>query len=106
MRVILDESVPRQLAPLLTGHSVTTVPAEGWAGLTNGVLLARAAERFDAVVTGDQSMQYQQDISGLDLGLIVLVAPNNRVETITAMSAKVLEALAELRPGRAVTVAG
>jgi hypothetical protein len=49
-------------------------------------------------------MQYQQDIAGLDLGLIVLVAPNNRVETITAMSAKVLEVLTELRPGRVVTV--
>ena len=54
MRVLLDESVPRQLAPLLHSHSVSTVPREGWEGLDNGELLDRAVQRFDVLVTGDQ----------------------------------------------------
>ncbi len=105
MRVLLDESVPRQLASLLIGHSVTTVPREGWSGLTNGELLRRSSGQFHALVTGDQSLQYQQNLAELDLGIVVLLAPNNRVETITAMSAKILEALEQLQPGQVVRVA-
>ena len=105
MRVLLDESVPRQLALLLTGHSVTTVPLQGWAGLPNGELLRRASGQFDALVTGDQSLQHQQNLTDLELGVVVLVAPDNRVETITSMSARILEALAQLQPGQIVRVA-
>ena len=105
MRVLLDESVPRQLAPLLTGHSVSTVPREGWAGIANGELLRRAAERFDALITGDQNLEFQQDTASVGLGIVVLVAPNNRVETITPMASRIVEALADLRPGRVVRVA-
>ena len=36
MRVLLDESVPRQLAGRLGVHEITTVTHEGWAGLRNG----------------------------------------------------------------------
>ena len=42
-RVLLDESVPRQLAQYLPGHHVETVPARGWAGARNGELLQRAS---------------------------------------------------------------
>ena len=104
MHVLLDESVPRQLASLLTEHTVTTVPREGWAGITNGELLRRASQRFDALVTGDQGIQNQQEISGLDLGIIVLVAPNNRIETITALTPRILAALEALEPGQVVRV--
>ena len=47
MRVLLDEQLPRQLAPLLTGHDVRTVQQQSWAGLKNGQLLdaAEAAGR-------------------------------------------------------------
>ena len=103
MRVLLDESVPRQLASFLTGHSVTTVQREGWAGVANGELLARASDRFDALVTADQGME-QQRVVGLGLGLVVLVAPDNRVETITQMAPLVLAALRRVRPGRVVRV--
>jgi hypothetical protein len=80
------------------------VPREGCSGITNGELLRRASQRFDALITGDQGLQYQQDLSHHDLGLLVLAAPNNRVETITAMSPRILEALSRLEPGQAVRV--
>ncbi len=105
MRVLLDESVPRQLAPLLTGHTVSTVQREGWSGVSNGELLARTAGLFDALVTGDQGLEFQQDLSRLELGVVVLVAPNNRVETITALAPRVLDALESLPPGSVVRVA-
>ena len=47
MRILLDESLPIELAFELTGHDVIAVQKMGWAGLKNGELLARAASRFD-----------------------------------------------------------
>lgn len=40
MKVLLDECLPRKLGRLLIGHDVSTVPEAGWAGVTNGKLLA------------------------------------------------------------------
>jgi hypothetical protein len=83
---------------------VSTVPREGWAGLANGELLLEANGRFDILVTGDRNLEYQQDLSVMDLAVVVLMAPNNRVETITAMAPKLLEALQTAKPGRATRV--
>ena len=52
----------------------TTVQREGWSGVSNGELLARATGRFDALVTNDQGLEFQQDLSGLELGIFVLEA--------------------------------
>ena len=81
MRILLDASVPRALGFLIPGHFVRTAQAAGFAGLLNGELLAamKLAE-FDTLVTFDQNLPYQQNIS-LPVAVIVLVAPNNRVQT-------------------------
>jgi len=42
VRILLDEQLPRQLAPYLVGHDVRTVQQESWAGFKNGVLLTQA----------------------------------------------------------------
>jgi len=104
VRVLLDESVPRQLAGHLAGHEVTTVPREGWAGLSNGDLLRRASETFDVLVTGDQGLAYQQNLSALRL--VVVAAENNRVETIVGLAARILAAIEAVTPGGVIKVAG
>lgn len=58
MRVLLDESLPRPLAKLLTGHEVRTVAELRWTGLKNGALLTRAADSFDVVLTADQNIEF------------------------------------------------
>jgi hypothetical protein len=105
VRVLLDESVPRQLTKFLGNHEVSTVPKAGWAGMKNGELMTRAASEFDAFITGDQGIEFQQSYRDLDLGVVVLVAPDNRVETITGMAGAILVALESLRPGQLVRVA-
>ncbi|HYT93514.1 MAG TPA: DUF5615 family PIN-like protein [Gemmataceae bacterium] len=105
MRVLVDESVPRQLAPELRGHEVRTVAEVGWAGLKNGELLHRAAEAgFAGFITMDRNLQYQQSIGRLALGIVLLRAPNNRVETILPLAAAVLVVVGQLRPGTVVEV--
>jgi hypothetical protein len=53
----------------------------GWSGLVNGKLLAAAAGEFDVLITGDRNMQYQQSASQLPMSVVVLIAPNHKLES-------------------------
>ena len=57
---LLDESVPGRFGALLVGHSAVTVQGRGWTSIQNGKLLALAAGEFDALLTADKGMAYQQ----------------------------------------------
>lgn len=70
MRILIDESVPEQLGTLLLGHAWSSVRREGWAGLKNGVLLASAATRFDALLTPRARYQRGFGQGGLKTGLV------------------------------------
>ena len=74
MHVLLDECLPRRLNQHLAPHSVVTVPEAGWAGLKNGILLGRADGAYDAFVTIDSSLTFQQNIARFNLRLIVVHA--------------------------------
>jgi hypothetical protein len=68
--------------------------------------LPKAAPLFDAFITGDRNLEFQQRYADLEIGflVLVLVAPDNRVETVLAMAPAVLSALEDLRPGQLVRV--
>lgn len=104
MRVLLDHCVPRPLGRLLSGHEVTTAYRAGWAALTNGDLLRAAASSFDVVLTVDRSMPAQQNPRALPLPVIVLVARDNAIESLTPLIPAVLHLLTSPLEGRAYTV--
>jgi hypothetical protein len=52
VRVLVDQCLPRHLATELTGHEATTVRAQRWLGLRNGVLLRAAVDAGFAVFGG------------------------------------------------------
>lgn len=106
MRLLLDECVPRRLKRELTGHQAKTVHDLGWAGIKNGALLQLANGRFDALLTVDQGIEYQQNLSGLSISVVVLVAASNDIEDLRPLVAGVERALARLRPGKIVRVSG
>ena len=61
-------------------------------------------QRFDVLVTGDQSLQYQQNLSGRQLRVVVIAAPDNRVHTITALAPDILAALTRIERGEVIQV--
>ena len=63
-----------------------------------GELLELAATRFDAFVTADQNLQYQQNLSQLPLTVVVLVARDNRLESLRGPAAEFLSRLSGLPP--------
>lgn len=106
MRLLLDECMPRRLKQELADHDVWTVQDMGWAGTRNGALLRLASTRFDALVTVDQGIAYQQSLAGLTISVVLLAARSNDIEDLRSLLPALAVALAELQPGRFVRVVG
>jgi len=70
----------------------------------NGELLRRASAEFDVLVTGDQNLEYQQNLLNLSIGIVVVVAPDNRVETYAELAPGILHAIESTRSGVVVHV--
>lgn len=90
MRLLLDENLPKQLKQDFPEHEVYTVRDKGWNGIKNGVLLQYMVEEgFDALLTFDKNLRYQQNFSKYTLAVFVLNAPINRYAVLTELSPKV-----------------
>ena len=74
MRILLDKNVPVGVRRFLSRHEVRTFVETGWPmQIENGELLdAAEAAGFDVMVTSDQNIRYQQNLTGRKLALIVL----------------------------------
>jgi predicted nuclease of predicted toxin-antitoxin system len=99
MRLLLDECVPKRLKRELPSHDVKTVQDMGWAGVKNGELLLLADVQFDALLTVDQGIEYQQNLPGLHICVVVMAAPSNDVDDLRPLLPAVEQALGNLRPG-------
>jgi hypothetical protein len=97
VRVILDENVPIQAARFLTGHEVTAVQREGWAGIENGDLLNLVDGHFDVMVLADKNLRYQQNLASRRIALVEL--PSNRWPVLQRMAAQIADAVKNARPG-------
>ena len=75
MKVLLDENVPHALRHHLVGYEAYTAAYAGFAGLKNGDLLEAAASAgFDVLVTGDRTLQYEQNLSRHNIAMVSLSA--------------------------------
>jgi len=106
MRLLLDECVPKRLRRELSGYDVQTVREAGWAGLKNGALLRAADGSFDALITVDQGIVYQQNLSGLRISLVVIAAASNDIDDLRPHVPAVRAALATLAAGVVIRVGG
>ncbi|PAW64017.1 MAG: hypothetical protein B9S34_13335 [Opitutia bacterium Tous-C1TDCM] len=98
MRVLFDQGTPVPLRRLLVAHEVETAFERGWGTLQNGTLLQAAeAAGFAAVVTTDQNLRYQQDLTGRKLAILVLLTTDWRL--IRQYPDHVVRAVGALAPG-------
>ena len=107
MRVLLDECLPgRKLKPGFPNHDVRTVADMDWRGIRNGVLLALAEPEFDAFVTLDRGIEYQQDLTGLSVRIVIVRAYSNKLADLLPLVPSIQTAIERLAPGALVHVAG
>lgn len=72
MRILFDQGTPVPLRDYLAGHVIETAFELGWSTLENGALLAAAEQSFDLMITTDQKLRYQQNLTGRRLSILIL----------------------------------
>ena len=83
MRVLVDQCLPRHLAAELARHDATTVRAQRWLGLRNGVLLRAAVDAgFEVFITNDSSIEFQQNVQRIGIAVVALVGFRNRTQDL------------------------
>ena len=105
MRILLDECVDQRLRLLFTGHDCQTAGYTKLSGLKNGALLTAAeAAGFEALVTTDQEIPYQQNLATRQIAIVIMCAPTNRLADLTRLMPAALSALDTLEPGQVVRI--
>jgi hypothetical protein len=105
MKVLLDECIPRKFKAELGGYDCSTVPECGLAGKKNGELLALAeTQGFDAFVTLDRGIQYQQNLAGRSIAVLIIRANSNRLTDLLPHVTECLDQLANIVAGSVTTI--
>lgn len=97
MKILLDENLPKQLkANFGPDYDVKTVRDMGWLGKKNGELLGLIVfNGFDFFVTIDKNLRYQQNLDRIELIIFLLLAINNRRETLQVFVEKIKDKIKE-----------
>jgi hypothetical protein len=81
LQVLLEENVDRRLKrSFAEEHDVLTVAEAGWAGKKNSELAFGEPQEFAAFITTDKGIPHQQNLSELDLAVILLRAKSTTLE--------------------------
>ena len=98
MQVLFDQGTPVPLRRYLPAHSVSTVFEKEWSTMQNGELL-RVAERegFEVLVTTDQNLKYQQNLTARRLAIVVLMTTS--WPKIESQVDQVVVAIHSVKPG-------
>lgn len=93
MKILLDENLPRKLkAGFGPDLEVKTVRDMNWLGKKNGELLGlMVLNEFDILVTIDKNLRHQQNLDKFPISIFLLLAYNNRFETLQQLIHKVAE---------------
>lgn len=101
MKILFDHCVARPLKKELPSHEVKTTREMRWEGLKNGALLSKAEEAgFDLLLTVDQNLQYQQNLSGRAIAIIVMIAAGITVDDLRPLIPAVEKVMLTIQPGQ------
>ena len=105
MLVLLDECLPKKLCRELPGFKVFIPAQMGWASKQNGELLAAMKSAgFNVLITVDQKLVKQQNISASGIGVIVLGTRTNTPKDVLPLASRIIEALNSIQPGEIVSI--
>ena len=107
MRILIDECIDERFRNSLTGNDSQTARYAGLSGLKNGDLL-KAAEtaKFDVLLTVDQGIEYQQNLTGRKIAIIIFRTKSNRLHNLLQLVPACLAHLESIQPGQIVSIEG
>jgi len=105
MRILIDECIDERLRLSFRGHDCQTSRYAGLAGLKNGDLLVKAeAAGFDVFLTVDQGIEYQQNLTGRSIAIVVLHGKTNRLADLLELVPASLVCIGSICPGQIVRI--
>ncbi len=104
MRILLDECVNPRVKDGFSDHQVRTVKEMGWAGITNGKLMALAQNEFDVFLTVDKNLQHQQNLAKLSMGIVVVGVPDNNIKYFRTLFLLLLNAIDTVSQGEVIRI--
>jgi hypothetical protein len=105
MRILIDECIDERFRKSLIGHDCQTARYAGLAGLKNGDLLKAAeAGKFDVFLTVDQGIEYQQNLTGRQIAIIIFRTKSNRLRDLLQLVPACLAHIESIRPGQIASV--
>lgn len=104
MKLLLDECVTRHLKREFANHEVHTVEEAGLKGLENGNLLRAASGAYDVLITVDRNLPYQQNLTGLEIAVLILSAKRNSYVRLRPLMPRALSALTTIKPREVIVV--
>jgi len=105
MRVLIDECIDERFRNYLPGHDCQTARYAGLAGRKNGELLTAAdTARFDVFLTTDQGIEYQQNLTGRNIAVIVFHTKSNRLRDLLPHVSACLAHIESILPGQIVRI--
>jgi hypothetical protein len=97
VKILFDQGTPAPLRRVLEQHTVATAFELGWTELDNGRLLVLAESEFDALITTDKNLRYQQNLAARRLAILVL--PTANWPQLRMHEARIAAAINALKPG-------
>lgn len=97
MKILFDQGAPAPLRFALSNHVVVTAFEKGWSNLSNGDLLREAEDEFGVLVTTDRNLEYQQNLKGRKIAIVVL--PTTSWPKIKPHQGKVAVAIENIKSG-------
>lgn len=94
MKILFDHNLPKRFQLLLSGHEIKTTREMGWEVLSNGLLLRTATDaNFEAFLSIDKKLEFEQNLKTLPLPVIVIDAPSNALPAVQPFAPFVLDLL-------------
>jgi len=105
MRLLIDECIDERLRLLFPGYECQTARFANLAGLKNGHLLEAAeGAGFDVLVTADQNIPDQQNLTGRRISLMIFCVPTNRLRDLALLVPAAVSALGSIGRGEVVRI--
>jgi len=107
MRVLIDECIDERFRNSLPEHDCQTARYAGLAGLKNGeLLIAAETAKFDVFLTVDQGIEYQQNLTGRSIAIIIFRTKSNRLKDLLPHVPACLGYIESIQPGQIVRIEG
>jgi len=107
MRILIDKCIDERLRNSFPDHDCQTARYAGFAVLENGELLTAAeTANFDVLLSLDQGIEYQQNLTGRKIAIIIFRTKSSRLIDLLPHVPVCIAHIELIQPAQVVKIEG